>query len=52
MVIGSFGMRQFLSHWEDQLRRDEDVSLALVFPDPPRNDVTRLRLRHFGDSGS
>ena len=36
-----FWAATILSAWDDQLRRQEDVVLAVVFPDPPRNDVTR-----------
>ena len=37
-----FWAADILAGWDDQLYQDEDVALALVFPNPPRtNDVMR-----------
>ena len=34
-----FWAAEILAGWDDQIYRDEDVALAVVFPNPPRNNV-------------
>ena len=39
-----FWAADILDQWNDQLFRDEDVALALVFPNPPRHQPTMFDL--------
>ena len=39
-----FWAADILSQWDDQISRDDDVALALVFPNPPRDQAVMFDL--------